>query len=469
MEASNSGKPRVAIIKGSTPRDCVLKGIDLLGGISKFIDEEDQVFIKFNLFLPNGFPTNTNFDVLGAVIQACNNAGAKKIYVGCFPYKGFTIKTISDILGLESYIKSLGAELSFLDNSNRFGKMGSKEDQIIAVKNATMVETEINNQTYMVPRVIVNSDKLISLNQVNVHPIFKCRLSLLNSYSIIPFYNQEVRVSKKDIDNNLRDDKYKQELTSKIIDVFSIKKPNLVINDLYYILEGAGPFIYKDSKLKKTGVIIIGTNALSTDEVTLSLLKLNDLNNELSIAAVARGLGSIDLFDIEIIGENINDLNIDVELCVSKLEDINVKNLFIKTGQYCSGCYESAYHLLNLMKTNMVKDLKYISKNSFLIGNKPPEPQGLKNIIVFGDCAINSTKNYDFRKQSIQTKKKVKEKVNKSILELPGCPCNVFQCVEAIVNYYGKAEVPTLNLFLKTVKSYYFKKFRKNLYLWEVL
>lgn len=469
METSPSVKPQVAIIKGITPRDCVIEGVEKLGGMSKFIDKEDQVFIKFNLFLPSGFPTNTNFDVLGAIIQACNKAGAKKIYVGCFPYKGFTIKTISNILGLSTYIENLGAELAFLDNSNYFGKKGTKEEQLMAIKNSSLEKTIINDREYMVPKVIINSDKFISINQVNVHPLFKCRLSLLNSYSIIPAYNQKFKLNNDNLEDNIQEDKYKQELTSRIIDVFTIKKPNLVINDLFYILEGAGPFIYKDSNLKKTGIIVTGSDALYVDEVSLSLLKLNDLKNDLSIAAVARGLGSIGLDDIEVIGEKINNIDIDIELCVSKLEDINVKNLVIKPGKVCSGCYENAYHLLNLMKTNMVKDLKYIIKSTFLIGENPPEPEKLENVILFGDCAINSTKDYDFRKISIKSKKKIKEKDNKSILELPGCPSDIFNCVKLLIRFYGKADVPTLNLFYRTVVSYYFRKIQKKLALWEVL
>jgi len=466
---THSGKPQVAIIKGPTPRDCVNKGILELGGISKFVNEEDQVFIKFNLLLPNGFPTNTNFDVLGVVIQACKDAGAKKIYVGCFPFKGFSINTISNVLGVKSYIENLGAELAFLDNSNYYGTNKPKTEQLKAVKKATLSTIEINDKKYFVPRVILESDKFISINQVNVDPIFRCRLSLLNSYSIVPVYNQELDINSSGKENFLDNDKYKQDLASKIIDVFTIKKPNLVINDLFYILEGAGPYIYKDSILNKTGIIIVGTDALSVDTVTLKLLKLDELKIELYIIAGTRGLGKPELTEIDILGENINKIDIDIDLCVSRLEDINIKNITIKPGRYCSGCFESSYHLLNLMKTNMVKDLKYISKSIFLVGDNPPDPEGLENIIIFGDCAINSTKNSSYRNITVKTKKKDKVKLNKNVLELPGCPSDIMSCVGKLIKFYGKAEVPTLNLFYKTMLSYYLKKKQKRLNLWEGL
>ena len=81
MEQSNSEFTNVVINKGSTPKECVFEGIEKLGGITNHISDGDQVFIKFNLTLPQGFPANTNMDTIEAIIESCRKAGAKKIYV----------------------------------------------------------------------------------------------------------------------------------------------------------------------------------------------------------------------------------------------------------------------------------------------------------------------------------------------------------------------------------------------------
>jgi len=127
------------------------------------------------------------------------------------------------------------------------------------------------------------------------------------------------------------------------------------------------------------------------------------------------------------------------------------------------------------MKTHMTKDLKYIVNQSFLIGEKPPKPESLENIILFGDCAIESTENREFRKIIItnskdyietakkklkkdfkaQDKTKIKEKINKKIVELPGCPPNRFDCLNTFINYYGKSQVPNLFFFNNLIKTYY--------------
>jgi len=482
-----SDKASVAIIKGTTPENCVLKGIERLGGIGKFIKEGDKVFIKINLRLPNGFPVLPNFDVIRAIIDSCKEAGAKKIYVGSFLFKGISMKKFSELLGIQEYIKNLGAELAFLDNSNYFEQKGIKPVQLKKIKDNEFYKIEVNDKYFLVPHVIVDSDKFISINQVNVNPIFKSNLSLLNCYSNVPVHNQEVNKRLPEEEDYITHDEYKQELISNILDVYSIKKPDLAINDLFFLLEGAGPYIYRDSNLKKTGLLIIGDDAVSVDLITLKTLNVDTNSHDLILEAEKRGIGITDTSKIKIFGEM--DDNLDIKLCVPNLQDINLRNFFIGSGLYCSGCFKQSYHLLNLMKTIMIKDLKYNPINSFLIGENPPEPKNLENIIIFGDCAINSTKNSDFRrikkekvksiiddakdivlkKSNSKEKIKIKEKINKKILELPGCPPDIFKCIELMTDYYGKSNAPNLTLYNETVKIWTNGKFKEKLKKWEVL
>ncbi|MFX0166426.1 MAG: DUF362 domain-containing protein [Candidatus Hodarchaeota archaeon] len=460
----------VAIVKGDTPKETVLNGIEVLGGIHKFIKEGDQVFIKFNLNLPTGFPTNTNFDVLVSLITSCKKAGASKIYLGSFPFKGISIDTISNILNLKDHFNSFGAELVFLDNSDIFKEKNFKKEQLNQIKDKSFTKVNINEKKYFVPKTIIDSDKFIIVNQVNVDPLFKLNLSLLNSYSIIPPKYQEIICNENRDPDYIPFDQYKNDLISNVIDVFTIKQPDLVVNDLFYLLERAGPYIYRDSNLKKTGIVIIGNNAVPVDLTTLKLLNIDIQNYNLILEANQRGLGTIDPQKIEILGEKIEDNKININLCISKLENINVKNIIVNTGHICSGCFKQAYHLLNFMKTYMTKDLKYNSKNAFLVGQDPLEPEHFTNVLLFGDCAIKSTNASNFRKiekvsrkntaskkKSKKSKKhsshkqeKVKEKTNKKILEFQGCPPDILDCLELLFKYYGKKNLPNL-FFIRTI------------------
>lgn len=454
--SSTSEFPSVALIKGNTPKEAVLEGISKLGGISKFINEGDRVFIKINLKSLDGFPTNTNLDVIIAVISLCESAGAQEITLGSFPVKYIEAKAFTEILGLDKLFEKYGANLLLLDN------MGEYSQRII----------EVNKKEFRVPSEILESDKMISINQVNVDPIFTCTLGLINSYSILDTKFQEVKNTGEK--NYLNLDLYKKELISNILDVFTIKKPHLIINDLFYLLESAGPFIYKDSNLKETGFVVIGADTVAVDITTLKLLKIDYENHPLLLEARNRKIGITNPSKIKIIGESLDNHKLEFKLCVQRLEDIELVNTDIKKGKYCTGCFNQAYHLLNLMKSNMTKDLKYIINQSFLIGEKPEEPESPENILIFGDCAINSTKNRSFRilitqksksiiklaknkikrKEKAETKQKTKMVPNRRILELSGCPPDILKSIYSIIKFYGQDEVPGLNLYYNLIDSY---------------
>ena len=440
MEQSNSEYTDVVISKGKSPKECVFNGIDKLGGIYNFIKDEDQVFIKFNLTLPQGFPSHTNLDTLEAVIKSCLEVGAKKIYVGSFPINGITINSISNLLGLKRYFLKIGAELVFLDNSDYYNQKNLNAKHLKIIKNRNFSKVNLNGKEIIFPKIILESDKYISLNQLSVDPIFKLRLSILNSYS---------STKNKYQDNIFRTDNLK-EFVSFVSKIYSLKKPDIVINDLFYILEGAGPYIYKDSNLKKTGLMILGLDAIAVDIITLKLININNILYE---EAVNGNLGIHDISRINIIGENPDNIKINIKECVSKLEDINLPNFYIKAGKMYVGEFEQAYHFLNFLKSYMIKDIKYLFKTSFLIGINPPEPETLNNIILFGDNAIKSTKL----------------KKNLKILKLPGNPPNFLECIASLVKFFGKGNVPASNFFQKMNNAYMNKRTKRQLKTWEAI
>ena len=465
IEKSKVNSTDVAITKNDSPAKTINKGIELLGGISKFIGKEDTVFIKINLRAPSGFPVNVSMDSLRSLIILCKDAGAKKIYVGGIPDYGVKTSTLSDTLELKSYLENLDAELISLD------------DQVMS----PFSNIDVNGKNIEYPTRVLESDKLIILNQISVDPLFKCTLSLLNCYSLASSNSQKIDMLVRSGKDYLLLDQYKQDLISNILDVFTIKKPCLVINDMFYFLEGAGPLIYKDSNLIRTGLVVFGSDAVAVDIITLNLLKIDVSSSEILLEARNRKLGITNVSKINLKGERIDGNKLTVNFSVNKLNEITINNTYLQTGRICSGCFKEAYHLLNFMKTHMTKDLKYIRKQSVLIGENPLEPETVENIIVFGDCAVKTTKNHDFRhiqvlkndniiktvgdkvkkEKSSQKKPIVKEKVNKSILELPGCPPDMYTSLNSILKYYGKTQAPNLSFYNALLSQFIIKKTEK--------
>ena len=466
IENSKINSTDVAITKNDSPTKAINNGIELLGGISRFIGKEDNIFIKINLRAPNGFPVNANIDSLRALIISCKEAGAKEIYIGGFPEYGIKTSMLSNVLGLKSYLEKHGAEFVSLD------------DQITS----QFTNVDVNGKNIEYPTRVIESDKLIVLNQVSVDPLFKITLSLLNSYSLVSSKSQKIEKIIRSGKDYLLLDQYRQDLISNILDVFSIKKPCLVINDLFYFLESAGPFIYKDSNLIRTGLVVSGSDAVAVDLITLNLLKIDLLSSDMLLEARNRGLGITNVSKVDLKGENLDANKLTVNFSANKLSDITINNTYLQMGRICSGCFKEAYHLLNFMKTHMTKDLKYIRNQSMLLGDNPPEPDTVENLIVFGDCAIQSTKNRDFRYirepkkdnlfKKLRSKKQkdassqkepvLKEKVNKSIVELPGCPPEMPMNLKTILNYYGKSQAPNLSFYTALLNQYIEKESKKS-------
>jgi len=308
---------------------------------------------------------------------------------------------------------------------------------------------------------------------VNVDPLFQFTSSILNSFSLIPHYNQEIEVPTSEDQPSGRDG-YKKQLTAKIVDVFSIKIPDLIINDLFYVLEGAGPSIYEDSRLKKTSTMILGNNAVSVDYVTMKVLNLEKDNNDLLNLATARGLGPAEISKITILGESIENVSQDIKNCPDNLRDIDLINFNLQIGDICSACFKQAYHLLNLIKTFMIKDQKYLPSTDLLVGENPPSIDDSHACLVFGDCAIKSTKDYAFRTKKIEKttrkgKTNVKVKPNKKVLEIVGCPPDINDTFDAMLDYYRKSKMPCLYLLNELMSSKIHEDLNKNLKIWEGL
>ncbi|NVM44737.1 MAG: DUF362 domain-containing protein [Candidatus Lokiarchaeota archaeon] len=460
-ENSKVNSTEVAIIKSTSPSKLITTGIETLGGISAFIEKGDQVFIKINLRVPYGFPVNVNFEALRDLIILCKSAGASQIFIGSFPDHGMKTQSIVNILGIASYIENVGAKLLFLEDQTKY----------------PLIDHAIKDKIVKIPEIILKSDKLIFFNQVSVDPLFKITLSLLNSYSLVPNRYQRIEKVIRNGKDYLLLDQYKQDLISNILDIYTIKKPDLVINDMFYFLEGAGPFVYRDSNLISPGLGIIGRDAIAVDLITQKLLGIDLSSSDILIEARNRKLGITDISNITITGESVENINLKIKFSAYKLEDINIKNTTIKAGRICSGCFKEAYNLLNFIKTYMTKDLKYIKNQCFLAGENPPEPKFLDNIIIFGECAINSTKNHEFRKIQTTTDRnyvenvkgkikkdyksqkttKVKVKTNKRIIEIPGCPPNLYESLYSIQKYYKKSQTPNLSFYNNLIKTFYEK------------
>jgi uncharacterized protein (DUF362 family) len=459
MPPPNSKHYDIVISRQSTSKEALIKGLEMLGGISKLISPGDSIFIKLGLASPLDLPVSLNLEILRALVSSCIDAGSKKIIIGGFSNEEYSLRNIEGILKLGGLLKDSGAEISYLDELTELVDL----------------ELPTNSESIKIPKIIMDCEKLIILNQIKVHPLFNFTPSILNLFSLIsPKYQRVSKIEKQGKDY-LQNDQYLQDLVSKIIDLYELKKPDLTINDLFTCIEQAGPDLYTNSISSNKQLLIMGKNMADVDLITTQLLNLDYKSNPLLSEVKLRGHNSKDLDQTMIGGTNLDDIKIDFNPPVSKLDEIQLFNCVVKKGRFCSGCREQAYYFLNIMKTYLIKDLKYTGWHSLLIGENPiePDPNG-DVVLLFGDCAINSTKQRSFRKTRImkesispiakliklikknykpKIKQQVKEKRNTQILELSGCPPTIFNCFKEMIEFYGKSQAPNLNSLSEIYES----------------
>ena len=58
---------------------------------------------------------------------------------------------------------------------------------------------------------------------------------------------------------------------------------------------------------------------------------------------------------------------------------------------------------------------------------------------------------------------------HKKILELPGCPPDIFGSLELLLDYYGKKTSPNLKLIIEIIKTWRSKQTKEKLELWQAL
>jgi len=67
--------------------------------------------------------------------------------------------------------------------------------------------------------------------------------------------------------------------------------------------------------------------------------------------------------------------------------------------------------------------------------------------VLKNDNIIKTVGDKVKKEKSSQKKLIVKKKVNKSIIELPGCPPDMHLSLKTILKYYGKSQAPNLSFY----------------------
>lgn len=230
----------LAVVRGK-PEDRVSEAVDILGGISSFVNKGDRVLIKPNMSFANppGWGSTTDPWVVRTVCELCLEAGAKRVVV-----MDHTLRA-PEACFKESGIKEAVSHLSKVSvvaaNMERF----YREVEIPGARALKKV---------LVAKQIAKCDCLINLPCAKSHSATGVSLGMKNLMGLV--WDRQYFHEKTD-------------LNRAIAELATVVRPNLVILDASRALMNGGPG--GPGKVRDLETVIAGTDQVAVDSYATTL------------------------------------------------------------------------------------------------------------------------------------------------------------------------------------------------------
>lgn len=353
---------RVSIVKiDNDIETSVKKAVDLIGGIGEIIFPGASVFIKPNLCIDRDWRSGatTNPEVVEAVVRLCWEAGSKDILIGDGPTIGLDAKRVFRATGYYELAKRLDVRL-------------------VDLNEAEVIEIEIPSakrfKRIQVPRGVAESDILINIPLLKTHIHTQLSVSLKNLKGILPPSGKK-RFHFVDLDQG-------------IADLNLLPLNQLIIVDGGRGQEGLGPV---SGDIVEMNLIMAGRNPVSVDTVASIIMGYDPIEVRHLVYAYEAGLGSINIEEIKVEGEDIKRVAKMFRHPPTKIAQ-EYPGIHLIDGAACSGCIGGLEVALQRMKEEgelaLIKD-RY-GALCILIGPKAELPSGFKGrLIIIGRCNRN--------------------------------------------------------------------------------
>ncbi len=281
---------KVAIVKCENYQEdrvkrAVRKCINLLGGISNFINKNEKVFIKPNL-LRASLPENliiTHPTIIKSIAKLVLNLGAK-VVIGDSPGGSFnktSLAKVYELSGLNDISEEIGAILNWDTN---YSVISNPEGRLV--------------KSFEIIDAVSKTDKLISISKLKTHGFTYITGAVKNLFGLIPGLKKIGFHTKFPNVNNF---------SEMLLDLYSLTRPALNIMDAVIAMEGKGP---SAGDAKEVGLILASDDAISLDFVATHVIGINPFKVPTLKTAIERNIISGKIDDIEILGEEINSVRV---------------------------------------------------------------------------------------------------------------------------------------------------------------
>ncbi len=234
--------PQAVWVENGEPEELLSRALKEFGGLQRFINKGDVVVVKPNIGWdrPPELAATTNPQLIGALVKACREAGAKEVKVfdrTCNnPRRSYRSSKIQE------YAAKAGAKVEQI-RENRFKPLKI---------NGNVIDEWPIYEEYL------KADKVINVPIAKHHSLARVTLGLKNLMGVMG-NNRGL------IHNNFQE---------KLTDIDRKILPTLTIIDAYRILTANGPIGGNPKDVKLTKTLILSDCTVSADYLALSLFGL---------------------------------------------------------------------------------------------------------------------------------------------------------------------------------------------------
>jgi len=302
-------KEVVALVKERNAKKAVREAFGLLGGVEAFIQTGDKVLVKANVAAPvppNVRPEITDPEVLAEIVKALKEGGASKVIVGDDAIWHVKTRESFRRSGVEEAVLKAGGEVCYFDEEPRIIK--------------DVPDSRIFDQL-SIPGIVREVDKIINVPKMKTSFIAVVTLGIKNHLGYLLFEDRLKFHRMAD-------------LAYVLSDIMKIIKTDLTIIDGIVAMEGYGPHA---GTAKQMGTLVAGRDLVATDVVATSIMGIDPMEPPSTQVAVAEGLGTGDLADIEVVGRSIDEVKQYFARAFNRYASPH-RNVRVYTGGVCPGC-----------------------------------------------------------------------------------------------------------------------------------
>jgi uncharacterized protein (DUF362 family)/Pyruvate/2-oxoacid:ferredoxin oxidoreductase delta subunit len=258
-------------------KQSVKKGISLLGGISLFAKENENILLKPNILIgdPPEKCVTTNPAVFEAVAELFLNAGANITY-GDSPALGSSQKAA----------KKTG--LADIANKHNI-KMADFKNGV-----DVFFEKGLQNKKFIIAKAIMDNDGVVSLPKLKTHGLEKFTGAVKNQFGCIPgILKGEFHVKLPNA----------EDFAKMLVDLNNYVNPRLYIMDGIYGMEGNGP---RGGKPKKMNILLFSDDPIALDATVCRLIDLKPEYVPTIKYGMESGAGTYLENEIELVGDGFD-------------------------------------------------------------------------------------------------------------------------------------------------------------------